>query len=45
MKAFENTALIDSKRDLFTIHGLHTNNKIKEMAAKKTAASKKYCTC
>jgi hypothetical protein len=42
MKAFNHTALIklDSNRDLFTKHGLHTNNKGKELAAKKIVKGK-----
>jgi hypothetical protein len=37
MKAFEHIALIksDSKRDIFTKHELHMNNKGKELAARK----------
>jgi hypothetical protein len=44
MKVFENTTLIklDSNRDLFTKHGLHMNNKGKELAAKKIVSSIKY---
>jgi hypothetical protein len=44
MKIFENTALIklDSNTDLFTKHGLHLNNKWKELATKKIVSTIKY---
>jgi hypothetical protein len=44
MKAFKHTALIKlgSNRDLFTKHGLHMNNKGKEVAARKTVLAIKH---
>jgi hypothetical protein len=44
VKAFEYTALIklDSNREVFTKHGLHMNNKGKELVAKKIMSAIKY---
>jgi hypothetical protein len=44
MKILDHTLLlqIDSNRDLFTKHGLHMNDKGKELAAKKIASTVKY---
>jgi hypothetical protein len=44
MRAFEHRALtkFDSKRDPFTKHGLHVNNKEKVLAAKKNISTIKY---
>jgi hypothetical protein len=44
MKVFENIALItlNLNRDLFTKHGLHLNNKGKELAARKIVSSIKH---
>jgi hypothetical protein len=43
MKTFEHTVVIklDSNRDLETKHGLHMNNKGKELSAKKIASTTK----
>jgi lysophospholipase L1-like esterase len=44
MKILDHTVLlqIDSNRELFTTHGLHMNDKGKELAAKKIASTIKY---
>jgi hypothetical protein len=44
MKVFENIALttLNLNRDLFTKHGLHLNNKGKELAARKIVSSIKH---
>jgi hypothetical protein len=44
MKVYQNTALIklESNRDLFIKHGLHLNNRGKELPAKKIVSTIKY---
>jgi hypothetical protein len=47
VKAFEHTTLIklDLNRELFTKHGLHMNNKGKELVTRKIISTIKHIVC